>query len=65
MQRPKTDTNSLSPWWGKKEQTESVNVPLMIGTRVPYNSGISTSYSNPISFIQACGNGNMSLALAG
>ena len=51
MQHPGTDTSSLSPWWGKGEQTESVQVPLMIGTRVSHNSGIPTSKDNPVSCV--------------
>ena len=65
MQRPVTDTSSLGPWWGKREQTEYVHIPLMIGTEVSYDSGILTSKDNPVSCVQAGGNGNMSSALAG
>ena len=32
MQRLETGTDSLDPWWGREEETESVNVPLMTGT---------------------------------
>ena len=40
MQCPGTNTSSPDPWWGREEQTESVHVPLMIGTGVSHNSGI-------------------------
>ena len=70
MQCLGTDTSSVGPWWGREEQTESVNVPPITGTRVSYNSGIynsgiSISEDNPVSCVQAGGNGNMSFALAG
>ena len=60
-----TDTSSHDPWWGKEEQTKSVNVPLMTGTGVSHNSGIPTSEGNPVSCVQAGGNGNKFPALAG
>ena len=59
MQRPRIDTGSPGPWWGKKEQTESVNVPLMTGTEVSHNSGILASEGNPVSCVQTGGNGKM------
>ena len=65
MQCPRTNTDSLGPWWGKEEQTESMNVPLMTRTKVSYNSGIPASKGNPISCFQAGDNGNMFSALAG
>ena len=48
MQCLGTDTGSPGPWWGREEQTESVNVPLMIGTKVSHNSRILTSKGNPV-----------------
>ena len=51
MQRFETDIGSPGPWWGKEEQTEFVNVPLMIGTEVSHNSRIPTSEGNPFSFV--------------
>ena len=65
MQHPKTDTSSSSPWWGKEEQAEFANVPLMTGTGVSHNSGIPTSKDNPVSCVQVSGNGNTSSTLAG
>ena len=57
MHRPRTDTGSPDPWWDKEEQTESVNIPLMTGTRVSHNSGILAFKGNLVSCIQAGGNG--------
>ena len=64
MQDPETDTGSPGPWWGKEEQTKSVHVPLMIGTRVSLNFGILASMDNTVSCVQAGGNGNMSSTLS-
>ena len=47
MQHHGTDTGSLDPWWGREEQPESVNVPLMTGTGVFYNSEILTLRTIP------------------
>ena len=63
-----TDTPGIGvshPWWGREEQPESVNVPLMTGTGVSYNSGIPASEGNPVSSVQTGGNRNMSSTLAG
>ena len=65
MQLPKTNTGSLGPWWGKEEQTEFTNVPLMTGTGVSHNFGILAFEDNLVSNVQASGNRNMSSALAG
>ena len=65
MQHSGTDTNSPGPWWSKEEQTKSVNIPLMTGTRVSHNSGISASEGNLVSCVQASANGNMFPTLAG
>ena len=51
MQHHGTDTGSLGPWWGKEENTESVNVPLMTGTSVSHNSGIHVFEGNLISCV--------------
>ena len=48
MQGLGTDTVSSDPWWGKEEQTESMNVPLMTRTGVSHNSGIPASEDNPV-----------------
>ena len=64
MQRPVTDTVSPSPWWGKEEQIASVYVPLMIGTEVSHKSVILDFKDNPVSGVQADGNGNMAPSLA-
>ena len=42
-----------------------MNVPLMTGTRVSHKFGIPASEGNLVSCVQAGGNGNMFLALAG
>ena len=65
MQHLGTDTGSLSPCWGKNKHTMSVHVPLMTGTMPSKNPGIFASEGNPASYVQANGNGNMSLVLIG
>ena len=55
---------SLAHGGGKEEQTESVHVPQMTGTRVSHNFGIPTSKDNFVSCVQVGGNGNMSSALS-
>ena len=40
-------------------------VPLMTGIEVSYDPGILASVGNPISYVQADGNDNMSLILTG
>ena len=64
MQHPETNTSSLGPWWGREEQTESENVPLMTRTRMSHNSGIPVFEDNLVSYVNAGGNGNMSSALS-
>ena len=51
MQHPGIGTGSPGPWWGRKEQIESVNVLLMTKTRVSQNSGILASEGNPVSYV--------------
>ena len=65
MLHPEADTCSPGPYWGKKEYNASMHVPLMIGTEVSHSPRIPTSTSNLVSYVQADGNGNMSLALTG
>ena len=65
MQCPTTDTVSPDPWWDKEEQTVSVHVPLMTGTKVSHNFGIPASEDDPPSSVQADGNGNMAPTLVG
>ena len=62
MQHPGTDIGFPSPCSGKEEQTASAHVPLMIGTLMSHNFGISASVDNPVSYAQADGNGSMSSA---
>ena len=62
---PKTDTGSLSLYWGKERQTVSVHVPLMIGTEVSHNPGIPTFVGNPVSCVQADASDRMSSAPSG
>ena len=64
MQCLKTSIDSLGPWWGREEQTKSMNVPLMTRTEVSQNSGIPAFDGNPVSCVQVSGNRNMSSALA-
>ena len=64
MQHLRIGTGSLGPWWGREEQIEFVNVPLMTGTRVSYYSRILASEGNPISCVQVGGNRNVSFGLA-
>ena len=63
MQHSEIDTGSSSPHWGKKEHTAFVRVPLMTRTEVSHSPEIPASEGNPISYVQANGNGNMSLIL--
>ena len=65
MQHLEIGTGSPSTWWGRKEHTEFVNVPLMIGIRVSHNFGILASKGNPVSCVQAGGNSNRFSTLAG
>ena len=60
-----TDIGSSGACWGKKEHTASVHVPLMTETMPSQNPGILASEGNPASYVQADGNGNMSLVLTG
>ena len=48
-----------------EEKIESVHIPLMTRTGVSHNYGILAFEDNPVSCVQAGGNGNMSSALAG
>ena len=65
MPHPRTDTGSSDPYWGVEEWTVSVQVPLMSETALSQNLGIPASRGNPVSYVQADGNRNMSSALAG
>ena len=65
MQHLVTGIGSPDPWWGREEQTESVNVPLMTRTGVSHNSRILATEDNLVSRVQAGGNRNMSSALVG
>ena len=65
MQRLETDAGSPGPWWGKEEQTESVNVPLMTGIVVSHKYGILAYGGNSFSYVQTDGSSNMSSALVG
>ena len=60
MQYLGIDIGSPGLCWGKKEQTASVHVPLMIGTVMSHNSRIPAAMDNPISYAQADGNDSMS-----
>ena len=47
------------PSWGKKEQTVSMDGPLVPETVVSHNSGIPASRGNPVSYVQAVDNGSI------
>ena len=51
MHHPGIDTGSFGLYWGKKEHTASMHVPLMIRTEVFYNLGILVSKGNPASYV--------------
>ena len=59
MQHLRTDTGSSSPYWGEKEHTASMHVPLMTGTEASHCPEIPSSKGNLTSHVQADGNGNM------
>ena len=65
MQYTETDIDSPGPCWGKEEQTASPYVPLMTGTEVSCILRTLAYEGNPISNVQADGNGSMSSALSG
>ena len=65
MQHPKADTGSPSPYRDKENLTVSVHIPLMTGTAISHNLGISAFEGNFVSCVQAAGSRNMSSALAG
>ena len=65
MPHSETDTGSSSLYWGKREHTTSVHIPLMIGTEVSCSLGILASAGNLFSHVRADGNGNMSSVLTG
>ena len=52
-------TGPSSPFWGKKEQTVSVDAPLVPKTVVSHNSWIPVSRGNPVSHVQAADNGSI------
>ena len=58
MQHPGTDTAFPGPWQGREEQIASVQVPLMTGTVVSHNSGISAFEGDPIKSVQIGDTGN-------
>ena len=53
------ETGPSGPSWGKKEQTVSVDAPLVLKTVVSHNSGIPASRGNPVSHVQAIDNGSV------
>ena len=65
MPHSEADTGSSGLYWGKKEHTASVHVPLMIGTVPSQNPEILASEGNLVSYVQVDGNGNMSSVLTG
>ena len=58
-QYPVLKTGPFGPSWGKKEQTVSVDAPLVLETVVSQNSGIVSSRGNPFSHVQAFDNGSI------
>ena len=65
MQHFGIEIGSLGPCWAKVEQTASAHIPLTTGAVVSHNSGILAFSSNPASYVNADGNGNMSSVIAG
>ena len=65
MQHLGTGIGSFGPRWGREEQTESVNILLMIGTGVSHNPWILAFKGNPVSYVQANGNRNLLSNLVG
>ena len=65
MQCPGIDNDSPGPWWGREEQIESMNVPLMTRIGVSHNSRILAFKGNPVSCVQAGDNSNLFFALDG
>ena len=65
MPHPEADTCSSGPYWGEKEHTTFVHIPLMTRTKVSHSPGIPASTGNLVLYVQADGNGNMSSALTG
>ena len=65
VQHPGTDIGSSGLYWGEKEQTLFMHVPLMTGTVLTQNPRILASEGNPASYVQADGNNNMSSVLTG
>ena len=59
MQHPGTDTGSSGPYWGEKEHTAFVHVPLMIGTEASHGPEIPVSEGNFASYVHADGNNKM------
>ena len=59
MQYLATETGPSGPSWGKKEQTVSVDAPLMLEIMVFHNSRIPASRGNPVSHVQAADNGSI------
>ena len=58
-QYPAPETGPFGPSWGKKEQTVSVDAPLVPETVVSHNFGIPAFRGNPISHVQHADNGSI------
>ena len=58
-QYPAPETGPSGPSWGKKEQTMSVDAPLVPKTIMSHNSGILASRGNLVSHVQAVNNGRI------
>ena len=65
MQHPRTDSGRSGSYWGEKEKTASVPIPLMTRTTLSHNFRILASMGNPVSCAQVDGNGSMSSTQSG
>ena len=65
MHHLETNTSLSGPYWGEKEQTMSVPLPLMTGIALSQYPEILSSEGNPASYLQANGKNNISFVLAG
>ena len=57
-QYPTPETGPSGKSWGMKEQTVSMDAPLVPETMVSHNFRILTSWGNPVSHVQDIDNGS-------
>ena len=58
MQLPKNEIGSSGLYWAVEEYNVSSPVLWLIGTVLSRNPGIPVSGGNPLSYVQAAGNGS-------